>query len=66
VVQFVKPERVEDCLNAGNEIVERLDEHDIAERLKLLHIDTSAWRMPRDTGRAVQSRRGAAQNRASV
>jgi serine/threonine-protein kinase HipA len=49
-VQFVKPERLEACLNAGNEIVEWLDGHDVAERLRQLRADSSAWRMPRDTG----------------
>jgi serine/threonine-protein kinase HipA len=49
-VQFVKPERLEACLKADNEIVEWLDEHDVAERLRLLRADSSAWRMPRDTG----------------
>ncbi len=49
-VQFVRPERLEACLNAGAETVEWLDEHEVAERLKLLRADNSAWRTERDTG----------------
>jgi serine/threonine-protein kinase HipA len=49
-VQFVRPERVEACLNAEAETVEWLDDHEVAERLRLLRDDNSAWRMPRDTG----------------
>jgi serine/threonine-protein kinase HipA len=49
-VQFVRPERVEACLDAEAQPVERLDEHAVAERLQLLRADHSAWRTPRDTG----------------
>jgi len=49
-VQFVRPERVEACLTAEAEPVEWLDEHAVAERLRLLRADPSAWRAPRDTG----------------
>ena len=49
-VQFVRPERVEACLTAEPEPVEWLDEHGVAERLRLLRADHSAWRAPRDTG----------------
>jgi serine/threonine-protein kinase HipA len=49
-VQFVQPERLDACLNAENDVVEWLDEQQVAERLRLLRSDNSAWRMPRDTG----------------
>ncbi len=49
-VQFVRPERLEACLSAKAEPVEWLDEHAVAERLRLLQADPSAWRMLRDTG----------------
>lgn len=49
-VQFVRPERVDVCLAADAEPVEWLDEHAVAERLRLLQADHSAWRAPRDTG----------------
>lgn len=49
-VQFVRPERVDACLAADAEPVEWLDEHAVAERLRLLQADHSAWRAPRDTG----------------
>lgn len=49
-VQFVRPERLEACLGAEGEMVEWLDEHEVAERLRLLRADNSAWRAPRDTG----------------
>jgi len=49
-VQFVRPERLEACLAPDPEPVEWLDEHGVAERLRLLQSDHSAWRAPRDTG----------------
>jgi serine/threonine-protein kinase HipA len=49
-VQFVRPERLEACLAAEPEPVEWLDERAVAERLRLLQSDPSAWRAPRDTG----------------
>jgi len=49
-VQFVRPERLEACLAAEPEPVDWLDDHAIAERLRLLRADPSAWRIPRDTG----------------
>lgn len=49
-VQFVRPERVEACLDAEAQAVEWLDEHAVAQRLQLLRADHSAWRTPRDTG----------------
>lgn len=49
-VQFVRPERLDACLTAEAEPVEWLDEHAVAERLRLLRADPSAWRAPRDTG----------------
>lgn len=49
-VQFVRPERLEACLTAEPEAVAWLDEAAVAERLRLLRADPSAWRAPRDTG----------------
>jgi len=49
-VQFVRPERLDAVrINAQPE-VEWLDEAGIAERLRALRQDQSAWRIPRDTG----------------
>ncbi|PQA86015.1 type II toxin-antitoxin system HipA family toxin [Hyphococcus luteus] len=49
-VQFVQPERLEAIQNAGPGSIEWIDETEIAERLKALRADHSAWRRPRDTG----------------
>jgi serine/threonine-protein kinase HipA len=49
-VQFVRPERIAACLAPEPEPVEWLDEPAVAERLRLLQADHSAWRTPRDTG----------------
>ena len=49
-VQLVRPERVDACLGAESEPVEWLDEYGVAERLRMLRADHSAWRAPRDTG----------------
>lgn len=49
-VQFVGPERLDALRSAEPEPVEWLDEHVVAERLRLLRADHSAWRTPRDTG----------------
>ena len=49
-VRFVRPERVGACLGSEPGRVEWLDVHDVAERLRLLRADHSAWRTPRDTG----------------
>ncbi|MEQ9246931.1 MAG: HipA domain-containing protein, partial [Nitratireductor sp.] len=49
-VQFIRPDRVE--AYSGNEegTVDWIDEHGVAERLRMLRADHSAWRAPRDTG----------------
>ena len=49
-VQFVQPERLEAILGHGPRRVEWLDEAAIAERLRALRRDHSAWRLPQDTG----------------
>ena len=49
-VRFVRPERVGAYLGSEPGRVEWLDVHDVAERLRLLRADHSAWRTPRDTG----------------
>jgi len=48
-IQFVNPKRLAEVrANSGN--VEWLTEHEIAERLRLLIVDHSAWRTEEDTG----------------
>lgn len=49
-VQFVRPERIDTVLNQGPSSVEWIDEAGIAQRLRALREDHSAWRIPRDTG----------------
>jgi serine/threonine-protein kinase HipA len=49
-VQFVRPERLEVILGAAPPKIEWLDEAAIAQRLRALREDHSAWRIPRDTG----------------
>jgi serine/threonine-protein kinase HipA len=48
--QFIRPDRLDEVLSARGGTVEWLDEKGIAERLRDLRIDHSAWRRPRDTG----------------
>jgi serine/threonine-protein kinase HipA len=49
-VQFVRPERLDAILNQAPPPVEWLDEAGVAQRLRALREDHSAWRIPRDTG----------------
>jgi serine/threonine-protein kinase HipA len=49
-VQFVQPERLDAILGQAPTEIEWLDEAAIAERLRTLRADHSAWRIPRDTG----------------
>jgi serine/threonine-protein kinase HipA len=49
-VQFVRPERLETILGQIPPEIEWLDEVAIAQRLRTLREDHSAWRLPRDTG----------------
>jgi serine/threonine-protein kinase HipA len=49
-VQFVRPERLEELNSAAEPEVEWLTERDIADRLRRLREDHSAWRSPSDTG----------------
>lgn len=49
-VQFVPPERLDAVLQPTPHEIEWLDEAAIANRLRLLREDQSAWRIPRDTG----------------
>jgi len=44
-VQFVRPERVEAVLQTGGDDIACLDEAGIAERLRALKSDHSAWRL---------------------
>lgn len=48
--QFVRSERVEAYVGTDPGAVEWLDEQGVAERLRMLRADHSAWRAPRDTG----------------
>ena len=49
-VQFVRPDRLEEILGDTPSAIEWLDDAAIAERLRTLRSDQSAWRAPRDTG----------------
>ena len=49
-VRFVRPERVDTCLGSEPERIAWIDTDEVAERLRLLRADHSAWRVPRDTG----------------
>lgn len=49
-VQFVRPERLNAVCKASVNSIEWLTEKDIAERLRLLRRDQSAWRMTSDAG----------------
>ena len=49
-VQFVRPERLAVITGAAPPEIEWLDEAGIAQRLRALREDHSAWRIPRDTG----------------
>ena len=49
-VQFVCPERLDDVVGQGPSEIDWLDEAGVAERLRALHADYAAWRIPRDTG----------------
>ncbi len=49
-VQFVRPERLDAILRSRPREIEWLDEAAVAERLRALREDQSAWRMARDTG----------------
>jgi serine/threonine-protein kinase HipA len=49
-VQFVRPERLDAVRLGAPQEVQWLDEAAVADRLRALHQDQSAWRIPRDTG----------------
>ena len=49
-VQFVQPERLDAIIGQAPSAIEWLDEAAIAERLRTLRADHSAWRIPRDAG----------------
>jgi serine/threonine-protein kinase HipA len=49
-VQFVQPEGLEAILGQTPPEIEWLDDAAVAERLRTLRADHSAWRIPRDTG----------------
>jgi len=49
-VQFARPERVTALLAGARKTVQWIDTTDVAERLRALRADQSAWRQPGDTG----------------
>jgi len=49
-VQFVRPERLDAVRSGAEPEVQWLDETGVAERLRALRQDQSAWRIARDTG----------------
>ncbi len=49
-VQFIRPERLDTVLGQAPSEIEWLDDAAIAQRLRALIADHSAWRAPRDTG----------------
>lgn len=49
-VRFVKPERLEQAQRRAGEGIEWLSKHDVAERLRLLTEDATAWRRSADEG----------------
>jgi serine/threonine-protein kinase HipA len=49
-VQFVRPERLDAVRSGTPHEVQWLDETGVADRLRALRQDQSAWRTPRDTG----------------
>ncbi len=49
-VQFLRPDRVKTVLGEARKTVQWLDTADVAERLRALRADQSAWRQPGDTG----------------
>jgi serine/threonine-protein kinase HipA len=49
-VQFVRPERLDELRSAGEPHIEWLTERAVADRLRRLREDHSAWRSPSDTG----------------
>ena len=49
-IQLVRPERVREILRGDGRTVEWLTEADVADRLRALRQDVSAWRAPEDAG----------------
>lgn len=49
-VQFVRRDRLEALQGSGEDTIDWLEPHQVAERLKALREDQAAWRAPRDTG----------------
>lgn len=49
-VRFVAPSRRDEIAREGDGAIEWLDERAIAERLRALHADPSAWRVATDSG----------------
>lgn len=49
-VQFVKPGRLDGFLDGAEDAIDWLEEADVAERLRVLREDQTAWRFARDNG----------------
>src|SRR5262249_18335136 len=49
-VQFVTRERLGAVQSGDSDNIDWLDEAGLAQRLRILHEDHAAWRLPRDTG----------------
>ncbi len=49
-IQLVRPDKVDDILQADDQQIEWLTEADIAEHLQILRQDQAAWRTARDAG----------------
>lgn len=49
-IQFVPPDRVEKMRQSGRNAVQWIDEKDVAQRLRELRSDQTAWRRPGDAG----------------
>jgi serine/threonine-protein kinase HipA len=49
-IRFAMSDRARQIVEAGPGKVDWLDEHDVAERLRALRLDASAWRQSTDTG----------------
>jgi serine/threonine-protein kinase HipA len=64
-IRFARPERVSAIAEVTRGRVDWLDEHDIADRLRALRRDVSAWRQSTDAGQ-FSAGRGTAQNGAAV
>jgi serine/threonine-protein kinase HipA len=49
-IQIVRPDRLAEVVGDGPEVVDWINDSDVAARLRALREDVAAWRLPRDTG----------------